>query len=53
MGGTEDFTAAIAVRILAISAARFVALLAASRLIAAAGSHIRMAGRVAPAIASR
>jgi len=47
MGGTEDFTPAIVARILAINAAGFVALLAASALIAAAGTHVRMSGRVA------
>lgn len=47
MGGTEDFTPAIVTRILAINAAGFVALLAASLLVAAAGAHIRMSRRVA------
>ncbi|HEY1798191.1 MAG TPA: hypothetical protein VGG57_18905 [Stellaceae bacterium] len=44
MGGTEIYTPAIIGRILAINAAGFVALLAASLLITAAGAHVRMSG---------
>jgi hypothetical protein len=50
MGGTEDFTLAIVVRILAINAAGFAVLLTASFLIAVAGSRDRSVGRVAPPI---
>jgi hypothetical protein len=39
MGGTEDFTASIVIRILAINAAAFAALLAAGFLIAVGGSR--------------
>jgi hypothetical protein len=46
MGGTEIYTPAIVGRILAINAAGFAALLAASTLLAAAGAHVRMSGRV-------
>jgi hypothetical protein len=54
LGGTEDFTAAIVGRILAINAAGFAALLAAALLIAAAaGSRRALPGHTATPIASR
>jgi len=54
MGDTEDFTAAIAARILAINAGAFAGLLATSLLTAAAGrSHTGSLGRAATPIASR
>jgi hypothetical protein len=53
-GGTEDFTAAIVARILAINAAAFAGLLAASLLIAAAaGSRSGALSRPATPLASR
>jgi len=54
LGGTEDFTAAIVLRILAINGAAFAGLLAVSILIAAAaGSRARPLGRAPTPIASR
>jgi hypothetical protein len=54
LGGTEAFTAAIVLRIFAINAAAFAALLAASLLIAAAvGSRAGLPGRRAAPIGSR
>lgn len=54
LGGTEDFTPQIVARILAINAAGFAGLLAASFLIAAAGRPDAAAlGRAATPIASR
>ncbi len=52
MGGTEDFTAAIVVRIFEINAAAFIAPLAAGLLLAAAGSR-RSFGHTAPPMISR
>jgi hypothetical protein len=53
LGGTEDFTPAIVARILAINAAAFAGLLAASPLIvAAAGSRFASPGRAATPLAS-
>jgi hypothetical protein len=53
MGGTEDFTTAIVVRILEINAAGFAGLLAAGFLIAAAGSRFDSLGRTVTPFASR
>lgn len=53
MGGTDDFTATIVIRILGINAAAFVVLLAGGALIAAAGARIGAAGRIAPPLAQR
>lgn len=48
MGGTEDFAAAIVVRILVINAAAFAALLTAALLTAAASSRIETSSRATP-----
>lgn len=53
MGGTEAFAPAIVLRILAINAAGFAALLAGGFLIAAAGSRDRSIGLIAPTSAVR
>ena len=53
MGGTEDFTAAIVVRILEINAAAFVALAAAALLAAAIGQRAEALDRAATPSLSR
>jgi len=54
LGGTEDFTVAIVIRILAINAGVFAGLLAVSQMIAAAaGSWIGLLGRPATPVGSR
>ena len=53
MGGSEDFTAAIVVRILEINAAGFAALVAAALLIAATGARVGTLGRAPTPMKSR
>lgn len=53
MGGTEDFAAAIVVRILEINTAGFAALLAAAMLMAAIGPRVGALGRAATPSLSR
>jgi hypothetical protein len=53
MGGTEDFAAAIVIRILEINAAAFLALLTGGALIAGAGPLLGLTGQAAPPFARR